>query len=80
MTDPVVRCIKATFGRLNGHFNLPVPNFDEQDDDGNQFYRWVQRLYTEYASFKEGNKSRPLLDDTRILSLVKIAFMFDKTI
>jgi hypothetical protein len=80
MTDPVVHCIKATFGRLNRHFNLHVPNFDEQDHDGNQLYRWVQRPHTEYASFREGNKSRPLLDDTRILSLMKVGFVFNKTI
>lgn len=76
---------QAEFGKVNGHFHVPNPDFDAGDvsdsaryDTGTEamrFYRWVNSLHVEYEAFRSGNGSK-ILNDERVLQLVKLGFQF----
>ena len=72
---------QAEFGRLNGHYEVPNPIHDDMSKIDNasveatRFYKWVNSLHTEYEIYQSGETSK-LLDDDRVLQLIKMGFKF----
>eukprot|EP00956_Cyclotella_meneghiniana_P005765 scaffold7460_cov64-Cyclotella_meneghiniana.AAC.9 len=68
------------FGRLNGHFQVPNPDYDDVDNsegtsvEAARFYKWVNNLHTEYQAYKTVGSN--VLNDERVLQLIKIGFQF----
>jgi hypothetical protein len=70
----------AEFGRINGHFDVPNPTFNEdisnyKSAEAARFYKWVNSLHAEYHAFKSEEGSK-VLNDERVLSLIKLGFEF----
>merc|ERR1712194_831457 len=75
------------FGRSNGHFNVPNPKTtaiqaskEEVDlplakSKAQRLYSWVKSIQRMYRQYKLGRKAGSLTDE-RVLSLVKIGFVF----
>jgi len=45
------------FGEQNGHFDVPVPLEDEEEDDV-RFYNWVQKINYELRAYNNGNTTK----------------------
>jgi hypothetical protein len=70
----------AEFGKINGHFDVPNPAYDEamgnyQTAEASRFYKWVNSLHSEYHAFKSEEGSK-VLNDERVLQLIKLGFEF----
>lgn len=75
---------QAEFGRLNGHFQVPNPDYEENNLDNPtdetsieaiRFYKWVNGLHGEYEVFKNGGESK-ILNNERVVQLIKMGFQF----
>jgi len=84
---------QVEFGRVNRHFKVPNPAPDNGDAiledpnsgaaDANRFYKFTQKIHTEYRALQRGVPST-MLTEERIAQLQNIGFEFstkaDKTV